>query len=68
MNKQPNERLDTDAAARYLGLAPATLACKRNRGGGPRYIKRGNRVSYEIKDLDEWDAFACKHRTSTAEG
>lgn len=46
--------LNTDDAARYVALAPATLTTLRCRGGGPRFIKLRSRVVYRVADLDAW--------------
>jgi hypothetical protein len=48
-------RLRTDAAARYVGLAPSTMAKMRVRGDGPPFSKAGARiVVYDTRDLDDW--------------
>lgn len=49
----PDGRLDTDNAARFLGLSPKTLAIMRSNGTGPPFIKRG-RVFYFLEDLEKW--------------
>lgn len=50
-----DNKLRTEAAARYVGLAPSTLAKMRVRGDGPPYSKAGSRVVvYDIDDIDEW--------------
>ena len=49
----PDGRLDTENAARYLGLSTKTLAMMRSAGTGPKFVKRG-RVFYFIDDLKEW--------------
>lgn len=41
-------------AARYLGVAPASLAKMRCWGGGPEYLKLGRKVAYERPALDSW--------------
>jgi len=46
----PDGRLDTENAARFLGLSPKTLAIMRSAGVGPRFVKRG-RVFYFLEDL-----------------
>lgn len=46
--------LDTEAAARQLGLSPRTLEKMRVYGGGPVYEKNGRRVLYDIDDLLAW--------------
>ena len=58
------DKLRTEAAARYLGLARSTLAKMRVRGDGPPYSKAGARVVvYDIADLDHW--LRSTRRTST---
>jgi predicted DNA-binding transcriptional regulator AlpA len=58
------DKLRTEAAARYLGLARSTLAKMRVRGDGPPYSKAGARVVvYDIKDLNDW--LRKTRRTST---
>ena len=49
----PDGRLDTDNAARYLGLSPKTLAMMRTNGNGPKFVKRG-RIFYYLDDLESW--------------
>jgi hypothetical protein len=44
--------LNTDDAARLLGLSKQTLARWRVEGGGPRYSKLGSRVAYRRADLE----------------
>ena len=54
---QPQDREvvhDTDSAADYVGLSPATLPTLRNRGGGPVFVKMGSRVGYLQSDLDAY--------------
>jgi len=48
--------LDCIPAADYLGLSPITLADWRVQGRGPRYVKLGRRVKYDIADLDDYIA------------
>lgn len=46
-------RLDSDAAAEYLGCTPGTLKTWRSRGEGPRYnIIQSKLVRYHLEDLD----------------
>ena len=55
-------RLNTLDAAEYLGVKRGTMEVWRSLGKGPRYIKLGTRVVYEIDDLD---AFAASHVVET---
>jgi predicted DNA-binding transcriptional regulator AlpA len=60
-------RLRTPEAARYVGLAPATLIRKRCQGGGPVYTKLGRAVIYERAMLDRWIAdHGTRRNTSDA--
>jgi len=49
----PDGRMRTEDAARYLGLAPKTLAIMRCSGKGPRFVKKG-RIFYFKEDIDAW--------------
>ena len=51
--------LNTKEAAEKLGLSPGTLEVWRCLGKGPRYIKIGRRVGYDLKDLDAY-VESCK--------
>ena len=46
--------LDTEAAAREVGLSPRTLEKMRCYGGGPVFEKLGRRVVYDLADLHAW--------------
>jgi hypothetical protein len=59
----PEGRLDTENAARFLGLSPKTLAIMRSSGTGPRFIKRG-RVFYFLEDLQGWISEQPRLRSS----
>ncbi len=61
-----NDVLDTDGAARRLGLSVSTLEKLRVTGGGPAYLKLGRRVVYEASDLDDWKAARRTLSTSQA--
>lgn len=71
LSKSLRNYLSTEDAAAYLGYRPYSLRRARfeNLLAGvvpPAYIKRGNRVFYALKDLDNWlEQF--KPQTSTAE-
>jgi hypothetical protein len=58
------KKLNTVEAAQYLGVKRGTLEVWRSLGKGPRYIKLGTRVVYEIHDLD---AFAASHVVETCD-
>ena len=62
-----SNRLRADAAARYVGLAPSTLAKMRVRGDGPPFSKAGARVVvYDVRDLDDWLRATRRTATRTA--
>lgn len=46
--------INTEEAAKRLGVNPETLAILRSRGGGVPYVKQGRAVMYETEDLDEY--------------
>lgn len=46
--------VDTEAAAKEVGLSPRTLEKMRVYGGGPIFEKNGRRVLYDIQDLRAW--------------
>lgn len=65
LNKTADGRLDARSAARYLGLAPQTLANLRCQGTGPEFVKRG-RIFYFVADLDNWLTSARVRSTAQA--
>jgi hypothetical protein len=52
--REPHPPLDTEAAAKQLGLSPRTLEKMRVYGGGPVFEKNGRRVFYDLDDLYAW--------------
>lgn len=59
------ELLSQEKAAEYLGGIPVgTLRYWRTYGGGPVFIKVGNRVRYDTRDLDEY--LWSRRRVSTS--
>jgi predicted DNA-binding transcriptional regulator AlpA len=63
-----SNKLRTEAAARYLGLARSTLAKMRVRGDGPPFSKAGLRVVvYDMQDLNDWLRNTRRTSTRTAE-
>jgi len=53
MNSLPT--LDTDEAAVFLHMTPATLRFWRHKGTGPRYFRLGgHKVFYKHEDLEAW--------------
>lgn len=59
----PDGRLNTDNAARFLGLSTKTLAIMRSSGTGPPFVKLG-RVFYFLDDLQAWIAESRRVRSS----
>jgi predicted DNA-binding transcriptional regulator AlpA len=58
---------DTEGAAQYLGLSPATLSTRRTRGGGPVFVKLGRSVRYLRRDLDAYlDAHRVRNTSAAA--
>jgi hypothetical protein len=53
--KNFDQKLRVDAAAKYLGVAVQTLHNWRFRGTGPSYYKIGNRIFYRTSDLDKFE-------------
>ena len=47
-------KLNTEAAARYVGVSRAFLDKLRMTGGGPPFLKIGRKVTYERQSLDTW--------------
>jgi hypothetical protein len=67
MSFLPSQKLlKPDAAGEFLGLSAHTLAVKRMTGDGPRFIKLGGAVRYDLKDLQ--DFVARLKRSSTSSG
>lgn len=57
--------LDTQQAARMLGLSAKTLARYRVTGEGPAFHRFGNRIRYLRDDLKVW--WEKRRRTSTVD-
>ena len=57
----PNRKLNVKEAAAYLGLSVSTLNKMRLSGIGPRYLKLGRRVLYDMRHIEAW---ACEHSRS----
>jgi predicted DNA-binding transcriptional regulator AlpA len=63
-HKYSHKMLNTPEAAAYCGSSASTLAKLRLYGGGPRFLRLGRRVVYDVADLDTWLA---AHRQNTPE-
>lgn len=51
---EKHRRLRVPEAAAYLGISMDKLYRMRARGGGPRYIKIGQQILYDTRELDAW--------------
>lgn len=58
------QTLTTEDAARILCCSPTTLATKRCRGGGPKYVKNGAQVVYLPSDIEAYLAENRRENTS----
>ncbi len=56
--------VDTEGAARHLGLAVSTLEKMRVYGNSPPYVKLGRSVRYRVCDLEEYLAKRVVESTS----
>jgi predicted DNA-binding transcriptional regulator AlpA len=65
MHPSEHRRLRTADAGTYCGLSASTLNKLRVFGGGPKYLKLGRTVVYDVTDLDAW--LATKRRASTSD-
>lgn len=57
--------LDTQRAARLLGLSAKTLARYRVSGGGPVFHRFGSRIRYRRDDIEVWAD--SRRRASTSD-
>lgn len=65
MPVQIKRLLTVVGAATYLSLSPSTLNRWRVSGDGPRYVKLGGKILYDVCDLDQW--IEDHKRASTSE-
>jgi hypothetical protein len=56
---------DPEETSAYLRIAKQTLAKWRSAGGGPRFVRIGGRIFYDVADLDAF--IAARKFQSTAE-
>ena len=63
----PFPLLDTNSAARRMGMSKSFLDKMRVRGDGPKYLKVGNRVRYRHEDITQWLKGRLLSSTSEAE-
>jgi len=52
------------AAAQFLCLKPSTLEKMRMHGGGPKFIRYGRAVRYDLEELKRWAKSREKASTS----
>jgi len=57
----PERLVSVQEAARLLGLSASNLNKRRGTGDGPRFMKLGRRVLYDLRDLEAWAAEAKSH-------
>ena len=60
----PSPMLNVKATSRWSGLSVSTLNKLRLSGDGPRYIKAGRRVLYDMRDVEAWLAKRKRNHTS----
>lgn len=58
------EYISKKEASALTGTPVATLETLRSRGGGPRFVKRGTRVLYAVRDLRAWLEAGARFSTS----
>ena len=56
--------LSTGEAAPYVGVAARTLENWRTLGLGPRFIKAGRNVVYDVRDIEAWKTARTVRSTS----
>jgi predicted DNA-binding transcriptional regulator AlpA len=68
-NSRPQPLLSVEDAAAFLGrISKSWLDKSRLHGGGPRYVKIGRRVMYDLIDLQAWLASRKQDHTSNVRG
>jgi predicted DNA-binding transcriptional regulator AlpA len=60
----PSRKYSVCETAAYLGVSKSWLDKRRLDGNGPRYIKIGRRVCYDLADLELFVASLKRHHTS----
>ena len=67
MNTASNGRLlSVTEAAERLSVSTSYLNKLRCTGGGPRYVRMGSRIAYDLEDLATW--LEAQKRTATSTG
>jgi hypothetical protein len=66
MQANASDHLTPRDAAKYIGLAPTTMAKIRCRSNdGPRFMRLGRKILYARSDLDTW--LAARRASSTSD-
>jgi predicted DNA-binding transcriptional regulator AlpA len=65
MTVNPRRYKTVTETAEYLRLSKSWLDHKRTAGHGPRFVKLGGRIFYDVGDLDSW--IEQHKQTSTAD-
>jgi len=60
----PGRKLNVAEFAHWSGLSISTANKMRLRGTGPRYLKFGRRVLYDLRDVEAWAATRVRNHTS----
>jgi hypothetical protein len=56
----PQGCMDERAGAAFFGIKPATMRKWRRLGIGPRYLKFGRLVRYDLRDLEAFKAASAR--------
>jgi predicted DNA-binding transcriptional regulator AlpA len=68
-NSRPQPLLSVEDAAAFLGrISKSWLDKSRLNGRGPRYVKIGRRVMYDLADLQAWLTGRKQNHTSKITG
>jgi predicted DNA-binding transcriptional regulator AlpA len=60
----PSRKLSVREAAAHLNVSSSWLNKRRLDGTGPRYLKMGRRVTYDLLDLEDYAASRKRQHTS----
>lgn len=60
----PSRKLNVGEFAHWSGLSVSTVNKMRLNGTGPRYLKFGRRVLYDLRDAESWAAEQARSHTS----
>lgn len=62
-----SSRVKAEEAAEYIPCSKSWLEKLREKGGGPRFIRKGRCVLYDTADLDQW-LEDCKRKSNADTG